>query len=118
MELLIMIDAFKRASAGRITAVIPYYGYARQDRKAKSRDPITAKLVADIFNCFTGADRVLTMDLHASQIQGYFNIPVDHLLGSPILANNFVEKGFSDQEDVVVVSPDLGSVTRARKICW
>ena len=109
MELLIMIDAFKRASAGRITAVIPYYGYARQDRKAKSRDPITAKLVADILTA-SGADRV-----HASQIQGYFNIPVDHLLGSPILANNFVEKGFSDQEDVVVVSPDLGSVTRARK---
>ena len=101
MELLIMIDAFKRASAGRITAVIPYYGYARQDRKAKSRDPITAKLVADILTA-SGADRVLTMDLHASQIQGYFNIPVDHLLGSPILANNFVEKGFSDQEDVVV----------------
>ena len=114
MELLIMIDAFKRASAGRITAVIPYYGYARQDRKAKSRDPITAKLVADILTA-SGADRVLTMDLHASQIQGYFNIPVDHLLGSPILANNFVEKGFSDQEDVVVVSPDLGSVTRSRK---
>ena len=114
MELLIMIDAFKRASAGRITAVIPYYGYARQDRKAKSRDPITAKLVADILTA-AGADRVLTMDLHASQIQGYFNIPVDHLLGSPILAKSFVEKGFSDQDDVVVVSPDLGSVTRARK---
>ena len=114
MELLIKIDAFKRASAGRITAVIPYYGYARQDRKAKSRDPITAKLVADILTA-AGADRVLTMDLHASQIQGYFNIPVDHLLGSPILAKSFVEKGFSDQDDVVVVSPDLGSVTRARK---
>ena len=103
MELLIMIDAFKRASAGRITAVIPYYGYARQDRKAKSRDPITAKLVADILTA-AGADRVLTMDLHASQIQGYFNIPVDHLLGSPILAKSFVDKGFSDQDDVVVVS--------------
>ena len=114
MELLIMIDAFKRASAGRIKAVIPYYGYARQDRKAKSRDPITAKLVADILTA-AGADRVLTMDLHASQIQGYFNIPVDHLLGSPILAKSFVEKGFSEQDDVVVVSPDLGSVTRARK---
>ena len=114
MELLIMIDAFKRASAGRITAVIPYYGYARQDRKAKSRDPITAKLVADILTA-AGADRVLTMDLHASQIQGYFNIPVDHLLGSPILARNFVEQGFKDKDDVVVVSPDLGSVTRARK---
>ena len=114
MELLIMIDAFKRASAGRITAVMPYYGYARQDRKAKSRDPITAKLVADILTA-AGADRVLTMDLHASQIQGYFNIPVDHLLGSPILARNFVEQGFKDKDDVVVVSPDLGSVTRARK---
>ena len=114
MELLIMIDAFKRASAGRITAVIPYYGYARQDRKAKSRDPITAKLVADLLTS-AGADRVLTMDLHAAQIQGYFNIPVDHLLGSPILAKHFVDKGLADQEDVVVVSPDLGSVTRARK---
>ncbi|GIM30195.1 ribose-phosphate pyrophosphokinase [Clostridium polyendosporum] len=114
MELLIMIDAFKRASAGRITAVIPYYGYARQDRKAKSRDPITAKLVADILTA-AGADRVLTMDLHAAQIQGYFNIPVDHLLGSPILAKYFLEKGLGDRDDVVVVSPDLGSVTRARK---
>lgn len=114
MELLIMIDALKRASAGRITAVIPYYGYARQDRKAKARDPITAKLVANLITA-AGADRVLTMDLHAAQIQGYFNIPVDHLLGSPILAKSFVERGFSDQDDVVVVSPDLGSVTRARK---
>lgn len=114
MELLIMIDAFKRASAGRITAVIPYYGYARQDRKAKARDPITAKLVADILTA-AGADRVLTMDLHAAQIQGYFNIPLDHLLGAPILAKYFVQKGFADREDVVVVSPDLGSVTRARK---
>jgi ribose-phosphate pyrophosphokinase len=113
MELLIMIDAFKRASAGRITVVMPYYGYARQDRKAKSRDPITAKLVADLLTA-AGAHRVLTMDLHAAQIQGYFNIPVDHLLGSPILAKYFVEKGFDD-DDVVVVSPDLGSVTRARK---
>lgn len=114
MELLIMIDALKRASAGRITAVIPYYGYARQDRKAKSRDPITAKLVADILTT-AGADRVLTMDLHAAQIQGYFDIPVDHLLGTPILANYFVKQGFDEREDVVVVSPDLGSVTRARK---
>ncbi len=114
MELLIMIDAFKRASAGRITAVIPYYGYARQDRKAKSRDPITAKLVADLLTT-AGAHRVLTMDLHAAQIQGYFNIPVDHLVGSPILSKYFVDKGLSDQDDVVVVSPDLGSVTRARK---
>ncbi|NMM62154.1 ribose-phosphate diphosphokinase [Clostridium sp. P21] len=114
MELLIMIDAFKRASAGRITAVVPYYGYARQDRKAKARDPITAKLVADILTA-AGADRVLTMDLHASQIQGYFNIPLDHLLGAPILAKYFIQKGFADRDDIVVVSPDLGSVTRARK---
>lgn len=110
MELLILIDAFKRASAGRVTAVIPYYGYARQDRKAKARDPITAKLVADILTS-AGADRILTMDLHAAQIQGYFDIPVDHLLGVPILAKHFVEKAI---KDVVVVSPDLGSVTRAR----
>ncbi|MCM0649036.1 ribose-phosphate diphosphokinase [Clostridium swellfunianum] len=115
MELLIMIDAFKRASAGRITAVMPYYGYARQDRKAKARDPITAKLVADMIAA-AGADRVLTMDLHAPQIQGYFNIPVDHLLGVPILAKYFISKGFAEREDVVVVSPDLGSVTRARKL--
>ncbi|MBU5486281.1 ribose-phosphate pyrophosphokinase [Clostridium sp. MSJ-11] len=114
MELLIMIDAFRRASAGRITAVMPYYGYARQDRKAKARDPITAKLVADILTA-AGADRVLTMDLHASQIQGYFNIPVDHLLGVPILGKYFAENGFDQRDDVVVVSPDLGSVTRARK---
>jgi ribose-phosphate pyrophosphokinase len=114
MELLIMIDAFKRASAGRITAVMPYYGYARQDRKVKSRDPITAKLVADLLTA-AGAHRILTMDLHAAQIQGYFNIPVDHLLGAPILAQHFISKGLADQDDVVVVSPDLGSVTRARK---
>lgn len=111
MELLIMIDALKRASAGRITAVLPYYGYARQDRKAKARDPISAKLCADILTA-AGADRVLTMDLHASQIQGYFNIPVDHLLGVPILADYFKQR---NTEDLVVVSPDLGSVTRARK---
>ncbi|KGN03094.1 ribose-phosphate pyrophosphokinase [Clostridium novyi A str. 4570] len=113
MELLIMIDAFKRASAGRITAVIPYYGYARQDRKAKARDPITAKLVADLITT-AGADRVLTMDLHAAQIQGYFNIPVDNLRGEPILAKYFLEAGFKERDDVVIVSPDLGSVTRAR----
>ncbi|OPJ61085.1 ribose-phosphate diphosphokinase [Clostridium oryzae] len=114
MELLIMMDAFKRASAGRITAVIPYYGYARQDRKAKARDPITAKLVADLITT-AGADRVLTMDLHAAQIQGYFNIPLDNLMGAPILARYFVSKGFKENDDVVIVSPDLGSVTRARK---
>ena len=110
MELLIMIDAMKRASAGRITAVIPYFGYARQDRKSKSRDPISAKLVADLITA-AGADRVLTMDLHAAQIQGFFNIPLDHLVGMPILAREFVKK---EIDDLVVVSPDLGSVTRAR----
>ena len=114
MEMLIMIDAFKRASAGRITAVIPYYGYARQDRKAKARDPITAKLVADLITT-AGADRVLTMDLHASQIQGFFSIPVDHLLGVPILAQHYLERGF-DNDEMVIVSPDIGSVTRARNI--
>lgn len=113
MELLIMIDAFKRASAARITAVIPYMGYARQDRKAKARDPISAKLVADLITT-AGADRVLTMDLHASQIQGFFNIPVDHLVGAPILANYFRELIGDQKDDYVVVSPDLGSVTRAR----
>ncbi|MDO4552112.1 MAG: ribose-phosphate pyrophosphokinase [Bacillota bacterium] len=112
MELLIMIDAMKRASAGRINAVVPYYGYARQDRKAKARDPITAKLVADLITA-AGADRVITMDLHANQIQGFFNIPVDHLIGIPILVKYFIEKRL---EDVVVVSPDHGSVVRARNM--
>ncbi|KKY02795.1 MULTISPECIES: ribose-phosphate diphosphokinase [Paraclostridium] len=111
MELLIMIDALRRASAGRVTAVIPYYGYARQDRKAKARDPITAKLVANLITA-AGADRVLTMDLHAAQIQGYFDIPLDHLQGGTILADYFNTK---EIEDLVVVSPDLGSVTRSRK---
>lgn len=110
MELLIMIDALKRASAGRITAVIPYYGYARQDRKARARDPISAKLVADLLE-EAGADRVLSMDLHAAQIQGYFDIPVDHLLGQPLLASYVNGKGM---DNMVVVSPDFGSVTRAR----
>ena len=115
MELLISIDGFKRASAGRITAVMPYFGYARQDRKAKARDPISAKLVADLLTT-AGADRVLTMDLHAAQIQGFFNIPVDHLLGVPILANHYADKFKNTPHDeIVVVSPDLGSVTRARK---
>ncbi len=113
MELLIMIDAMKRASAASITAVIPYLGYARQDRKAKARDPISAKLVADLITT-AGADRVLTMDLHAAQIQGFFNIPVDHLVGAPILANYFKKKIGDNADDYVVVSPDLGSVTRAR----
>ncbi|QAT42518.1 ribose-phosphate diphosphokinase [Aminipila luticellarii] len=112
MEVLIMIDAMKRASAGRINAVIPYYGYARQDRKAKARDPITAKLVADLIVA-AGADRVVTMDLHAAQIQGYFNIPVDHLVGMPILVKYFQDKNL---EDLVIVSPDHGSVTRARNM--
>ena len=112
MELLIMIDAFKRASASRITAVMPYFGYARQDRKSKARDPISAKLVADLITA-AGADRVLTMDLHAAQIQGFFNIPVDHLLGGTYLAQYYLEK-FPQRSDLVVVSPDLGSVTRAR----
>ena len=110
MEMLIMIDAFKRASAGRITAVIPYYGYARQDRKAKARDPITAKLVANLLTA-AGADRILTMDLHANQIQGYFDIPVDHLLGGRIRMEHFEKMNI---EDLVVVSPDHGSVARAR----
>jgi ribose-phosphate pyrophosphokinase len=114
MELLIMIDAFKRASAGRITAVMPYMGYARQDRKAKARDPISAKLCADLISA-AGADRVLTMDLHAAQIQGFFNIPVDHLLGVPVLTPYFAKKFANDKDDLVVVSPDLGSVTRARQ---
>ena len=113
MELLIMIDALKRASAGRITAVIPYYGYARQDRKAKARDPITAKLVANMLTA-AGADRVLTMDLHASQIQGFFDIPVDNLLGSPIFVNEFIRKFAAVQDETMVVSPDVGSVARAR----
>ncbi|MBR2340927.1 MAG: ribose-phosphate pyrophosphokinase [Clostridia bacterium] len=111
MELLIMIDAAKRASAGRITAVIPYFGYARQDRKARSRDPITAKLVANLITA-AGADRVLTMDLHAEQIQGFFDIPVDNLLGGPTLCNYFSKQFKID----VVVAPDLGSVKRARKV--
>ena len=113
MEMLIMIDAMKRASAGRITAVMPYFGYARQDRKAKARDPISAKLCADIITA-AGADRILTMDLHANQIQGFFNIPVDHLIGAPILAAHMREKMGTNADDYVVVSPDLGSVTRAR----
>lgn len=113
MELLIMIDAMKRASAARITAVIPYFGYARQDRKAKARDPISAKLVADLITT-AGADRVLTMDLHAPQIQGFFNIPVDHLVGSRLLVSFLKNKVKNHTDEYVVVSPDLGSVTRVR----
>ena len=113
MELLIMIDACKRASAGRVTAVIPYFGYARQDRKAKSRDPISAKLVANMLTA-SGADRVLTMDLHASQIQGFFDIPVDNLLGNPVFVDYYAKKFGEKCENMVVVSPDVGSVARAR----
>ena len=113
MELLIMIDALRRASAGRITAVVPYFGYARQDRKAKARDPISAKLVANMITA-AGADRVLTMDLHAAQIQGFFDIPVDNMLGNPIFVDYYAKKFGSGCEDMVVVSPDVGSVARAR----
>ena len=116
MELLVMIDACSRASAGRITAVIPYFGYARQDRKAKSRDPISSKLVANMLTA-AGADRVLTMDLHASQIQGFFDIPLDHLLGAPSFVEYYMNK-FPEEtcnhDEFVVVSPDVGSVARAR----
>lgn len=114
MELLIMIDSCKRASAGRITAVVPYFGYARQDRKSKARDPISAKLVANLITA-AGADRVLTMDLHAAQIQGFFDIPVDNMTGSSVLIPYIAGKFGVGTEDTVVVSPDLGSVTRARK---
>ena len=113
MELLVMIDAMKRASAGRITAVIPYFGYARQDRKAKARDPISAKLVANMITA-AGADRVLTMDLHAAQIQGFFDIPVDNLYGNPVFVDYYAKKFGEKCEDMVVVSPDVGSVSRAR----
>ncbi len=113
MELLIMIDALKRASAGRITAVIPYFGYARQDRKAKARDPISAKLVANLIT-EAGADRVLTMDLHALQIQGFFDIPVDNLFGAPLFASHYLRRFGYGAENMVVVSPDVGSVARAR----
>ena len=114
MELIIMIDAFKRASAGRITAVMPYFGYARQDRKAKARDPISAKVVANMLEA-AGADRVLTMDLHASQIQGFFDIPVDHLMGAPILTPYFQPIVHHHEDEYVAVSPDHGSVNRVRK---
>ena len=113
MELLVMIDALKRASAGRITAVMPYFGYARQDRKTKPRDPISAKLVANMFTA-AGADRVLTMDLLAAQIQGFFDIPADNLLGSPVFVDYFLRKYAAVHEDTMVVSPDVGSVARAR----
>ena len=114
MEMLVIIDAFKRASAGRITAVIPYFGYARQDRKARARDPISAKLVADLLST-AGVDRVLTMDLHSSQLQGFFDVPVDNLLGRPVLTRYFLKSGIK-KEDLVIVSPDVGSVARARAL--
>ena len=113
MELLVMTDAMKRASAGRITAVIPYFGYARQDRKTKARDPISAKLVANMIVA-AGADRVLTMDLHAAQIQGFFDIPMDNLYGNPVFVDYYAKKFGERCEDMVVVSPDVGSVSRAR----
>ncbi|GAF36349.1 ribose-phosphate diphosphokinase [Lentilactobacillus farraginis] len=113
MELLIMVDALRRASAGTINLVIPYYGYARQDRKARSREPITAKLVANMIQK-DGVDRVVTLDLHAAQIQGFFDIPVDHLMGAPLLADHFINEGFGS--DDVVVSPDHGGVSRARAL--
>jgi ribose-phosphate pyrophosphokinase len=111
MELLIMLDAFKRASAERITAVMPYYGYARQDRKVAPRAPISAKLIADLLTT-AGASRVLTIDLHAGQIQGFFNIPVDNLFAAPVFVSYFMEK--YKHEDLVIVSPDAGGVERAR----
>lgn len=114
MELIIMIDAFRRASAGRITAVIPYFGYARQDRKAKARDPISAKVVANMLTA-AGADRILTMDLHAAQIQGFFDIPVDHLMGAPVLTPYFQPIVHHHEDEYVAVSPDHGSVNRVRK---
>ena len=113
MDLLIMIDALKRASAGRITAVIPYFGYARQDRKTKPRDPISAKLVANLITR-AGAERVLTMDLHANPIQGFFDIPVDNLLGAPLFVDYFHEKFADVHDETIIVSPDVGSVARVR----
>ncbi|MCL2681616.1 MAG: ribose-phosphate diphosphokinase [Streptococcaceae bacterium] len=115
MELLIMMDALRRASVESINIVMPYYGYARQDRKARAREPITSKLVANMIQ-IAGADRLITFDLHAAQIQGFFNIPVDHLMGSPLIADYFQRNGFTDGNDLVVVSPDHGGVGRARKL--
>jgi ribose-phosphate pyrophosphokinase len=115
MELFIMLDAFRRASAKRITVVVPYYGYARQDKKIKPREPITARLMANFLE-MAGAGRVVAVDLHADQIQGFFNIPVDHLYGGPILGRYFVERGFREDKDVVVVSPDVAGVTRAKAL--
>ncbi|MDF7627606.1 ribose-phosphate diphosphokinase [Leuconostocaceae bacterium ESL0723] len=115
MELLIMIDALRRASADQINVVLPYYGYARQDRKARSREPITAKLVANMLER-AGATRVMALDLHAAQIQGFFDIPMDHLQGAPLLADYLIEAGIADKKNAVVVSPDHGGMTRARNL--
>lgn len=115
MELLILLDAFRRASASRLTVVMPYYGYARQDKKIKPREPVTARLVADLI-VEAGAHRVVCVDLHADQIQGFFDIPVDHLYAGPILGRHFVEMGLTEADDVVVVSPDVAGVTRARAL--
>lgn len=115
MELMIMLDAFRRASASSITVVMPYYGYARQDKKTRPREPITARLIADMIT-MAGADRVLTIDLHAEQIQGFFNVPVDHLYGGPIIGDYLIDEGFRERDDIVVVSPDTGSVGRAKAL--
>jgi ribose-phosphate pyrophosphokinase len=115
MELLIMLDAFRRASAHRITVVMPYYGYARQDKKIKPREPVTARLVADLISA-SGAQRIVTTDLHAEQIQGFFDIPVDHLYGGPMIGRWMIEQGYINQDDIVVVSPDVAGVARARAL--
>lgn len=115
MELLIMLDAFRRASASRLTVVMPYYGYARQDKKIKPREPVTARLVADLIS-EAGAQRVVAIDLHAEQIQGFFDIPVDHLYGGPIIGRYFIEQGYESADDVIVVSPDVAGVGRARSL--
>ncbi len=115
MELMIMLDAFRRASASKITVVMPYYGYARQDKKVKPREPITARLVADMIT-MAGAQRVVAIDLHADQIQGFFNCPVDHLYGRPIIGDYLIEQGYRDREDVVIVSPDVAGVSRAKAL--
>jgi ribose-phosphate pyrophosphokinase len=114
MELCIMLDAFRRASAGRITVVMPYYGYARQDKKIKPREPVTARLIADFISS-AGANRVVTLDLHADQIQGFFDLPVDHLYGGPIIGDYLIKHGYLNS-DIVVVSPDVAGVPRARAL--
>ena len=115
MELFIMLDAFRRASARRMTVVMPYYGYARQDKKVKPREPITARMIANFLET-SGADRIVTIDLHAEQIQGFFNVPVDNLYGGPLLGKYFIDRGFHLDKDIVVVSPDVAGVTRAKAL--